>query len=87
MGGEALGHPGQVVGVGDAVEQAGVGCRQQHQLDAVDDLAEGADRLDDGPGDVDERLPVDRVGGVEVDEAADPVGGPVGRRPVITMPP
>ena len=31
-----------------------------------------------GPADVDERLAVDRVGGVEVDEPADAVGGPVG---------
>ena len=30
------------------------------------------------PGDVDERLAVHRVGGVEVDDLADPVGGAVG---------
>ena len=56
------------------------GAGQQHELDAVDDLAHRADDLDDRSGHVDERLAVHRVGGVEVDELADPVGGAVGDR-------
>ena len=40
------------------------------------DLAEGADGVDDGAGDVDEGLAVDGVGGIEEDQAADPVRRP-----------
>ena len=71
---------GEVVRIGDAVERAGARRREQHELDAVDHLAHRADGLDDRPGHVDQRLAVHGVGGVEVHELADPVGGPVGDR-------
>ena len=78
MGREPLGHPGDVVGVGDAVELHDLGVGEEDELDAVDDPTVGPDRFDDGARDVDEGLVVHRVGGVEVHEAADAVGGPVG---------
>ena len=77
VAGQAVRHPRHVVGIGHAVEQGRLGRRQQHQLHAVDDRAQGTGRLDDRAGDVDERLPVLGVRGVEVHHAADAVGGAV----------
>ncbi len=74
---EALGHPGQVVGVRDAVQQAGVRARQEDQFHAVTDFAEGSHRIDDGTGDVGEGLPVHGIGGIEEDESSNPSGHPV----------
>jgi len=77
VSGQSVGHPGQVGGIGHAVEKARVGRREQHELDAVHDLAHRPHRFDDRTGDVDERLPVDWCRGVEVDDAPDPIGSPV----------
>jgi imidazolonepropionase-like amidohydrolase len=64
VAGEPIGHPGDVVRIGHPVEQGGVGGGEEHQLDAVDHLAERAGELDRLAGHVDQRLVVPGVGGV-----------------------
>ena len=78
MGGQPLGHPGQIVGIRDAVEQASIGRWEQDQLYAVDGLTEGADGIDDRSCDVGERLAVEGIGGVEEHQAPDAVRHRVG---------
>jgi hypothetical protein len=65
------------VGVGHPVEQPCVGPGEKHQFHAVDHSAHRTHRLNDRPEDVDQRLSVHRVGGVEEHEFSHSVGGSV----------
>ena len=72
----------------DAVERGRAGHREQDQLDAVDAPRPSvAGHQHVRPGDVDERLAVHRVGGVEVDEPCPTRSAARSATPVITMPP
>ena len=55
-----------------------VGLGQHHELDAVDDLGPFGREVIIGPATSTSDWPFRRVGGVEVHQLADPVGGPVG---------
>src|SRR5205807_8584388 len=76
---EPLGRPGDRVRVGDAEELHDLGVGEEDELDAVDDPTVRPHRFDDGARDVDQRLVVHWVGGIEVYAAPNAVGGPVGR--------
>jgi transposase len=78
MGSEPFVHPRQVARILDAVERAGALAREQDQFDPGAGLTELSCQEHDRPGDVDERLAVDRIRGIEVNDLADAVGCPVG---------
>src|ERR1019366_9130639 len=77
VGCKSLVHPCQVLSIGHAVERTSAGCRQKDEFDTIVDNAHGSDRFYDRSGDIDERLIVARVGGVEINEFAYAVGSAV----------
>ena len=78
MARQAVRHPGDVRGVGHAIEGPGIRGGKQDQFDAADDPPRRTGHLDRRSGDIDQRLAVLRVGGIEIDELAHTVRGPVG---------
>lgn len=71
MCGEAFVHPLEIGRVVHAVEHSGAGSGQQDEFDTVDDGAVRSGQLDRRTRNVDQRLSVAGIGGIEIDDLAD----------------